>query len=1118
MPLHQLKLTCCHVDLTSRQVVRAGQRKPLGLSEKEVELLRYLAERPGQPISRGELAQEVWGYHKNSLTRTVDTTVRRLRKKIEAQPSEPDHIVTEYGVGYRFELSQKSAEVELLAKGAVVQCRVQDAWSLWPDHPAEMGAASRQLQQLARSILKEHGGLEVRCEAEGMRAVFAEPPDALRWASAFQRGLLQLDWPEALLSDPRTQAVRDRPGSLLYVGLRVCIGIDCGALHWSKDPLSGRQDVLGPVVHAAGRLAAAAQGGQVLLSPRVGDVGSAGVRPAGELELWEGQLEPVHSLEVIAGRRHRAHGLSTGPTNLGPLERGFVGRKGLLGQLQDLVLSGARLVALIGAPGAGKSALARRHATSQLERFSGGVWYCDIAQARGRMALVQAVADALSVPIHSRSEDHLVEQLRHALRARGKTLLVLDGAEGLQEDARSTISAWLERAPELRVLLTSRERLGLRGETVVQVPPLSVEDGARLFRLRARTGRSPAEADESEAIADLVTQLDGLPLAIELAAARTGLMSPRKILSRLGERLDLLRSRQAGTPARQSTLRSTLDWSWKLLTPGEQETLVQCSVFADGFTLDAFEEVVDLSAVPGAPDPIDPLDALEALVDHSLLQTRSGSSRDGEPRFELLRSVQVYATEKRQHASFTEVEIRHGQHFARLACPVLLATLSDSSYRSQSIFDELSNLQLAAERARQRGEHGVCTATTLAAVAMLRMQGPIGTAAALLDASLASPPPDAAQHARLLLSRARLLWVMGEPRQMAIAAEQGLCLCSDGDDRSLQADLLEERGEALISLGDVEQGSVCHQQALALACDPELGGDARSRARLLARIGMLMVDQQHPEAEQTLQQALELAQGVAARAIEGQVHRCLVMLYFRTSQPERARSHADQARQLYQQLGDRSSEARIHGLLASHGDLSEKASRYLAMANLQRQVGRRRSLAIALSNLGGAYLDRGQLEQAREAVDESLALHREVGDPWYLSAVLGTHARLLTQEGCYPDALAASREALELIRPLGDRRFEAILLGNTGDLLMLMGEHAAARAHLEQAIEGCRETSCRGAEAAFIGSLGELTAAEDQAAGLALIDRAREVLTELGETVELGKLAKREARVRGHTG
>jgi predicted ATPase len=321
-----------------------------------------------------------------------------------------------------------------------------------------------------------------------------------------------------------------------------------------------------------------------------------------------------------------------------PAERdAFVGRDDALARLAHSLHGGARLVSVLGIGGIGKTRLVTRYGWHWLGEFPGGVWFCDLAPARGLDGIVNAVAQGLDVPL---GRDEPVAQLANAIVGRGRCLVILDNFEQVARHAGETLGPWLDAAAEARFVVTTREVLGLAGEEVLALPPLPPADGVTLFVQRAETVRPDfrPQAEDHAATAQLVALLDGLPLAIELAAARVRVMPPGMLLSRMSERFKLLASK-GGRRDRQATLRATFDWSWDLLSATEKAALAQLSVFEGGFDLDAADAVLDLAGIDDASWIVD---LVHALVDKSFVRARDGG------RFDLLVSVQAYAAEHLQ--------------------------------------------------------------------------------------------------------------------------------------------------------------------------------------------------------------------------------------------------------------------------------------------------------------------------------------------------------------------------------------------------------------------------------------------------------------------------------------
>jgi predicted ATPase/class 3 adenylate cyclase len=500
------------------------------------------------------------------------------------------------------------------------------AASLWTAH-----------DRAARDLLHEWRGLEID-RTDGFLLLFDRAADALGYALAYHRALASLDVP-----------LRARAG--LHVGpviLRRNIAADVAL---GAKPI----EIEGLAKPAAARVMSVALGGQTLLTAaaraalgqttvHVQSHGHWRMKGVAEpIELFEAGDDgapftpPPDSAKVYRVVRKDDLWLPVRQIRHSlPAERDvFVGRHEPLLALAHRFEGGARLVSVLGMGGSGKTRLATRFGWTWLGDYPGGVWFCDLSQARSLDGIASAVAHGLDVPL---DKGDPVARLGAAIAGRGQCLVILDNFEQVARHAEETLGRWLDAAGEACFLVTTREVLGLPGEQTYALAPLPGSEAAELFRRRAEAARSDLAltAEDHAAIAPLVKLLDGLPLAIELAAARVRLMPPHSVLAHMGERFRLLAS-AGGRQDRHATLRATLDWSWDLLATAEKSALAQLSVFEDGFTREAVEAVVDLAACDDAPWIFD---VLQSLVDKSLVRPLRRE------RFDMLGSVQAYAAEQ----------------------------------------------------------------------------------------------------------------------------------------------------------------------------------------------------------------------------------------------------------------------------------------------------------------------------------------------------------------------------------------------------------------------------------------------------------------------------------------
>ncbi|MCP3141451.1 ATP-binding protein [Pyxidicoccus xibeiensis] len=575
---------------------------------------------------------------------------------------------------------------------ALVFTDVQGSTRLWERCGGSMRAALEVHDRVLRTLLAGGRGYEVKTQGDSFMVAFPTVLEALRWCLEAQEALLRAPWPAEILAQPEA-AEEQGPRGLLHRGLRVRMGVHVGEPECRVDERTGRMDYLGRMVNVASRVTSAGHGGQVLVSGgawaqaalAVEALGRPAVRPLGAFRL-KGIDDAVALVEVLpASLVDRRFGAPRAPRdrqgNVPVAREGLVGRSAELGTLRRWFTEGARLVTVLGPGGMGKTRLATHFGALELESgaWEGGVWLCELAEAQTADALCHAVGQALGVALRRDADPtEPVERLGRALGDCGDVLVILDNLEQAVRHVPATVGRWMALAPRARFVTTSREALRLPGERLLDLTPLAVpEEGAsrleeiarsdavRLFVQRAREARGEFEltAEDAPRVADIVRQLDGIALAIELAAARMGLLSVSQLRERLPRRFELLRGGRRDASARQATLRGAIDWSWNLLEPAERAALAQCSVFRGGFTLEAAEAVL---ALP--PDAPDVLDVLQSLRSKSLLRLLETEEPGAEPRLGQYESIRQYAAAKLPEVGGEEaLAERHADWYLALA-------------------------------------------------------------------------------------------------------------------------------------------------------------------------------------------------------------------------------------------------------------------------------------------------------------------------------------------------------------------------------------------------------------------------------------------------------------------
>lgn len=509
--------------------------------------------------------------------------------------------------------------------------------------PERYGEVLELHNRLLGEAVARHGGIEFGSEGDAAFVVFTDPAAAVAAAADGQRGLSAASWPHG--PDP----------------VRVRMGIHTG------EAALAAGTYVGSTVNRAARIAATAHGGQVVLSSAsralIGDACPVGtrLRDLGEHRLKDlTEPERISQLVIVGlpADFPPLRSLEAVPNNLPAQLTSFIGRDADIAAVADL-LRGNRLVVVTGPGGTGKTRLALQVAADIADRFAGGVWFVDLAPIGDPSLVGSTVADALGVSaIGARPiRDVLVERLRDQ-----EALLVLDNFEQVV-DAAPLIADLLREAPRLRALVTSRSVLRVSGEREVPLDALGLAEAVGLFVERAQAVRPGfALVDEvSSTIVDIVERLDRLPLAIELAAARSRLLTPAAMLARLDHRLDLLTGDLRDLPARQRTIRGAIAWSYDLLDEDLQRLFARLAVFVGGAAIDDVEAVIGVSDDAG----LDVLAGLEALVEHSLI----GRAETGEgARFTMLAVIREYALERMPDAGDDEdIHDRHATRFLELA-------------------------------------------------------------------------------------------------------------------------------------------------------------------------------------------------------------------------------------------------------------------------------------------------------------------------------------------------------------------------------------------------------------------------------------------------------------------
>lgn len=819
---------------------------------------------------------------------------------------------------------------------------------------------------IARRLLKKWSGREID-KSDGFLLLFEEVEHAVAYSLEFHRELAMLSPPLASRTGIHRGAMVARENTADDVAL--------GAKPLELDGLAKA---------VAARTMMLARGGQTLLS--------ASARMELNSRRWrlqshghwrmKGLAEPVELFEVGDDRSlfqppmdseksYRVLRADEGWTPLAelrhglPAERdGFVGRREVLVTLAARFDDGARLVTVLGIGGIGKTRLALRYARDWLGNYPGGAWFCDLSSARSLDGIVHAVAQGLDVPL---GKTDPVQQLGAAIAGRGNCLVVLDNFEQVSRQAEATLGAWLERAPDARMLVTSRDVLGIPGEVVFVLEPMEIEEAVRLFERRAQAAddRYDPTAAERAILPKLADLLDRLPLAIELAAARVRVMNAHEMLLRMGERFKLLVS-TGGRQDRQATLRAAIDWSWELLSSTERSTLAQVSVFEGGFTLVAAEAVVELS---GAGADCWLADILQSLIEKSLVRRMSHD------RLDMLRTVQDYLSARLEEGVVANPEgarKRHCLHYT---------SLSETSVAARRC-EDIDNLVTATRFAEASGDTAAAVVGLVLCAAALDLVGPVSVLIELAAKLGAVPTLSATDLASISRVMGNALYTMGRSAEALAVYETGLLQALAANDPALIIRLRCATADPLVRAGKKREARQHLDEAVVIAQsldDPKL-----QHVLLNARGGVAMAEGMWDEALQHYQHALALARSSGHRRREAGLLGNLGVVHYSKGDMQTARESYVRSLDIATEIGDRrwSANARCNlGLLHLEVGLNALAiEEFRVCVITAREMGHSLLEATASCNLGLALMATQETSLAIESLELAAAIASRLED------------------------------------------------------------------------------------------------------------------------------------------
>jgi predicted ATPase/class 3 adenylate cyclase len=806
---------------------------------------------------------------------------------------------------------------------------IEGSTQLWEKHPEAMKDALAEHDSILRELIKSNHGYVIKTTGDGIHSVFETAVDAL---------------------NATLQAQRQFKLPICDLQIKVRMGLHTGEAELRAE------DYHGQTLNRAARIMSVGHGGQVLISSVTAELAREHLpTDVSLLDLGEHRLKdlirPEHIFQLLAADLPAEFpplkSLNAFPNNLPSQLTSFIGRERELQEVRKL-LSNARLLTLIGPGGTGKTRLSLQLAADQLTEFKDGVWFVELAPLADPTFIISTIADVLE--LHEVPVIPLMNVIIDYLRAK-QLLLIFDNCEHLVEESAQIADQLLHACPQLKIIASSREALGIDGETVYRVPSLTLPDtsstalmdyeSTRLFIERATKAEPRFHLTDHNAssIAQICLRLDGIPLAIELAAARVKLFTPEQIAERLDDRFKLLTGGSRTALPRQQTLRALIDWSYQSLNETEQKALRRLAVFTGGWTFEAAEVVIG---------ELDAMDGLLGLVNKSLVNVEE---QDGKSRYRFLETMRQYAMEKLlESGEAIEVRDRHLDYF--------LESTKQAPQREATIFgalpDDIEWLD--------------------------RMEGELDNLRAALEWATSNHP----EKALKLIYSVGNFWV---GRDYNVEA-RGWCQAilerakSFSNMEREQAMVYGILGWSSIAIGDHKTGREAAEAGIVLA---RRVNDAMIMGRLLGLVSLACIFLgDFPAVEKYLSEAEMIARQTSLTEQLATVLTTRAQLAFSGyGNLAQAKAYVDEAVSLSATLQNEWAAAmslfgmgRVAGVM---GDLDLARAKFMASAELAKKMGNKRQVYSCYSELAHVLRENGELDEPLKIYRDLLPKWRDIG-------------------------------------------------------------------------------------------------------------------------------------------
>ena len=877
---------------------------------------------------------------------------------------------------------------------------IEGSTQLWDKYREVMMAVITRHNAMLEEQIAHHGGRVLKHLGDGTFAAF-EHGDPIRCALEIQKQFQRERW----------ETIGE---------LRIRIAIHAG--HAEKRG----NDYFGPVINRVARILSTGWGGQILLTP---DVASAYALPAGASlqDLGTHVLKDLSEPQQIYGLAHldlilkefpALRSLSARPNNLPTQATPFIGREEELAKITDLLDGpGCRLLTLVGPVGTGKTRLALQAAAEKIDAFAQGVYFVSLASLSSKDALASAIADALKFSFYSREapEAQLVNYLREK-----EMLLILDNFEHLLEEV-DLLTAILQDAPKVKLLVTSMERLNLQEERVLDIHGFKLPQGEEIKNSsamqffvqsakRVQAGFTLWEEDKPY-VGRICQLVEGIPLGIELAAAWVRLLPVKDIAREIEQNLDFLATKLRNVQERHRSLRAVFEHSWKLLSEEEREIFQKLSVFRGGFTREAAQPVA------GASLPL-----LSALMEKSLL-LRSASGR-----YLLQELLRQYAEEslKENPQAHEQTQDRHCTYYADFLEQREEAFKWASQQETLAeVQEELGNVRAgwswAVERGRTEALEKALNSVHLFHDRRSRFQ-------------------EGVEIFEKALTRLRQGKSVGQERTK--------------QNELLLGKLLSRQGVFCHRLGLYERAQGLLEESLAWL---RQGEDLMETALSLNNLGLVIEALgKYAEAKQLYQESFSIRREIGDRWAMALSLNNLGNLAYRLGEYMEAKELYQESLAMKREIGDRKGTApslnNLGNVALALGEYSEAKQLYQESITLKREVGDQWGIGLSLNNLGQVSEALQEYTQAKTLYQESHAISREIGDRKGIASSLSNLGNVSSALGEHAEASRFYQESLAIRREIGDRLGTAYCLNSLGQIAIDLGDERAAKSSLQEAV------------------------------------------------------------------